>query len=1498
MQNRTTKKLLCWLLVFGLVFTSGIFSFAGSAATEPPVNQAGSGAIGGAQSGAASTAPGFSDGVDMYIDSAEVLYEAGTNGAFTAAPAQLKRGLTEEQVQYMYANYRKTLVANPDHSKVDQFRVGQGDMYKLADPNVYYTYLRNFSLTEGRIFNIKARIPVGSFTGIVGGEPGDNPFDPSLIKLWYGTADSLAAGRLNHPLGTAEGAWTMADFSHTGGAAGSISEIEGVSAVIDGGYIALNIRIKFFNMDQDQQNVNNTASGYTTSGNGGASSLVRTTLVNDLRRGGAKMRLYYDGETASRVSMPFELRMRDYQYTTLELDDYLRGNKSSFSEFIEADGTKTIGDGSFGLAGSDRYIRVESLGKTPGILTGTAPYEPLPNGPNDMWVGIVADSQESYDRYMNEIVPMMNTNPQGVIEKFGNKLRLPAVYTNIHTPESAGADAPIHLFNLVAKEENIKYQRAKKVKHQGPWLDPFDVSGSASASNMGCRWAGGPFLDHFQMIQYGRLGAIPQGETFLTANPLFKDKNHYLSFWNVMDPVQGAELTTLDIDDMLEHYIFVFLFTQNPDGRAQGGVRAASYGMDPNRDGLYHTLTESIIGKSYLAKLEPVYLVEYHCTGFPFLIDPCTAPHDPCLEFDLISPRAHKLAEEVTAALTGSGVQPRVLSCDENMDHGDDYDDASPIYSPGFSNHFGAIAQTIEAEGLHAREVLSCMYVAFGSMYDLQTRWDDFLNFKIEYKRRGVVNENTDAKVNPFLFVVSPNADIQWKMPGNTWGTYDTTPPWTWAQPGDAWSADGRVVELRSALTSQILPRVTPDDKTGFFPQYYVLPMNSEDQLDIASAKAALEYLTRVQARVERLTEDTTVNGKLYKAGALVIDMRQGNRDIVNTALNVGAIELSPSPVTLYAECVHSFGVFRGFTVDRIDVANAFSGKTEALNYTVASADAKVVKDWKELPTWYSLNSKLGGSGNTVIVKNNSVAAVKAVIKALKEDQTVSMLTRKAPGFARGDFVMSRSVFDSYKDDFYMEGYAVSSVSNDFLTPLVKPVVQINGSEGENRHSFEALGLVRGTDFIYNTTATATTGRTVLVGFNNTTTANYTGALEGGIGVISVGSGQSVVGPLMGSGYSAITLGSSTEAVLKAEINTNSTITANMGLVEYLTTSYGNTPAIASLPEGAVPLLTSLNDEHIPEADRYKSGANIDSFFRAGWAGVPNDDAPVNSRMKAKFANKTFVAAGTYRGDPEGTPIVLFTPNIFFRGANHFMGQRMLGNAILTLSAGINPINPADGNATTTVYANVRTVDRSEATGKIEYVVSLREAVRVLSLELEFEVDPSVLANAGCEALNGFSAIEGIEWTKLDGDMYRGKVTMTYPSASSYGFTSEASTDILKLAFDAKALGGATLSLTKFLVTGLVEELGQGSYYHVILEADSGTTIVYSKYDLNKDNVVDLIDLGLIQLYYGISNASPAWNVHKAVDVCGDPILAGDCDFNGDGVITILDVMELFANFT
>ena len=1278
-NTKKTKIVLSWLLIFSLAFSFNFGVFAEEAvvsqtseaetATEVPEESLGF----SAEFEDIST---FSASVGMEIISAEVLYEPGTEGAFTSS--QLRRGLTEEQARYMLANYRKTMVQDPAHENANQYRVGQGDMYQVAsDTDTIYTYLRNPSLSEGRIFNVQATIPKGSYTTTTSGAGlTATNFDPQGIELWYGVGDNKVAGRLNRPLGDVTDAWTgaapPAGFNF---GTGAISEIEDVDANIVGDNIVIDIRIKFFNMQND--------------GSGASTTANRLALHNDLRRGNAKLRLHYGSEATSRASMPFDIRYRDYQVLWEELDDYLRDNKNTVSEFIEADGTTTAGNGSFSFG--DRFVRVQSLGKTMGVTTNTPPFAPLPGGPNDIWVAMVSDSKISADRYINEIVPMMNTNPMAVRSTFDDNVRLPVVYTNIHSGEQAGLDAVFHLYNLIAQEKSIKYERANEVKHQGPNLDPFSAHDGlvqsnfifGSQSNLGSRWSGGMFADHFTVT--GSNGYATAGQTWGTGanqytatQDLFRDEAHYMSFWNIMDPGKGSTLTTLDVDELLEDYIFIFFFTQNPDGRILGGQRPMTYNMDPNRDGLFHTMPESVIGKTFLAEWEPVYLLEYHNTGFPYMVDPCTAPHDPNLEYDLIGPRAHAIGREITAALTGTGAQPRVLINDENIDWGNDFDDASPVYSPGFSNHFGGIGATIEADGVGARHVLSNMAAGFGTMYDLHHRADDYLGFKIEYKRRGVENENTDAKVNPFLYAESPNANIHWEIPGKSWGSFEGKPPWTWADKGDSWSSDGRRVDFRDALDSTMIPRPTPTEGGRFFPHYYIIPMNSEDQLDISQAQHMLEYLTRVQVRVERLTQDTTVDGKLYKPGSLVVDMRQGNRDIANTVLNVGALELSPSPVSLYAECVHSFGILRGFTVDRIDVENVFNDRTAALNYDTVNA-IKRVKDWKALLTWHELNSKLEGSGDTIVVKNNSLSALRAVFKALKEDQPVRMLTSEMPGLGvRGDFVMSRTVFNRYQNEFYMEGTAVASLDNHYSKALVRPVIQINGTEGENRHSFEGLGLVRGTDFNYGSTV----NRNVVINHNDNTATNFDPVLEGGTGIIYVGTGNghALAGSAMGSGYTFIpSLGSSVEAILRAEYNTNSTITANMELADHMFTQWGsNIPAITALPDGAIPLVTSLNDNHIPEAERYRSVADRRSFFRAGWPGVPQaENTPVDQRRKALFADKTFVAAGTYQGRPNGAPIVIFTTNIFHRGHNHLYAQRMLGNAILSISAGINPDNSA-----------------------------------------------------------------------------------------------------------------------------------------------------------------------------------------------------------------------------
>jgi hypothetical protein len=203
---------------------------------------------------------------------------------------------------------------------------------------------------------------------------------------------------------------------------------------------------------------------------------------------------------------------------------------------------------------------------------------------------------------------------------------------------------------------------------------------------------------------------------------------------------------------------------------------------------------------------------------------------------------------------------------------------------------------------------------------------------------------------------------------------------------------------------------------------------------------------------------------------------------------------------------------------------------------------------------------------------------------------------------------------------------------------------------------------------------------------------------------------------------------------------------------------------------------------------------------------------------------------------------------------------------------------------------------------KIEYFVSLHKALNVLSLVVEFEVDGNILSGAGCEGLAGFDVMDGsggIVWTRLEDGMYKGRVTMKYsPPLGSDGFTSAGQTDILKLMFDAKAFGDATLKITDFKVTGLDPNTGKVTYYKVIVGPESSTTNIYRPFDLNRDTIVDLLDLGIIQLYFGAASGMPSWDVVRTSDIFDNPILASYCDFNEDDVVDIVDIMLLYANFS
>ena len=555
--SKKAKIGISWLLVLSLAlsFNFGVFAEEGVAVpTETEVSAAPS----------------------MRIESAEVVFRPGTVG-----PAAIRTGLSQEQAEYMLATYRRTRVADPTHAKADQFRIGQGDMYRLEPTGPIFTYLRNASLSESRIFNIQAVIGRSQL-----GISDISQFDKDKVELWYGVRDDRIAGELNRPLGNIPGAWS-GSAEHFNFGSGLISDVVDIKAVTNGDDVVMDIKLRFFNLANDG------------AGFGGAGSQGRVDLLDALRRGNASIRLFYDTVAAPLATMPFEIKYRDYQDTWRQLEDYLLENKDGFGEFIDWDGETrrvTPGDGSFSFG--DRFVRVESLGKTHGVQTGNAAggFPPLPNGPEDIWVAIVSDSKASLDTYINEVVPMMNTNPLAVRSTFGNRVRLPVVYTNIHSGEQAGPDGVFHLFNLVAQEEYVKFDRAVRVRHQGPNLT---TNRGRPSTNLGSDWTGGPFHDHFQMEHYGFEDRVGQANF---GTHIFENKDHYMSFWNIMDPLFGSEEIVMDIDELLDNYIFIFLFTQNPDGRQQGGIRGMTYGMDPNRDGVFHTMPESVAGKGFLAE--------------------------------------------------------------------------------------------------------------------------------------------------------------------------------------------------------------------------------------------------------------------------------------------------------------------------------------------------------------------------------------------------------------------------------------------------------------------------------------------------------------------------------------------------------------------------------------------------------------------------------------------------------------------------------------------------------------------------------------------------------------------------------------------------------------------------------------------------------------------------------------------------------------------------------
>lgn len=330
------------------------------------------------------------------------------------------------------------------------------------------------------------------------------------------------------------------------------------------------------------------------------------------------------------------------------------------------------------------------------------------------------------------------------------------------------------------------------------------------------------------------------------------------------------KIVSLSVKDLLKKFIFLFDFTENPDGDV-ANTRALANGLDPNRDTSYQTNPETRTVAGLINKWNPIALYDIHGFVKDFLIEPATPPHDPNFEYDLLADlmleNAHHMGR---AGVANSNYDHYIIP---KLDWGDGWDDSFSGYTGVYGMYHGILGHTIEIPQGNQESYKAGFHAVLGGIDYLSQNPDKLMEMRLNFYLRGI-NKVEDPKAENEL--VGP---------------------------------DGKVVG-----------RIKHGQKK-FFPDYYVIPMELDKSNDSQQAFNMIEYFKRNGVVVQELKEDT--GG--YKKGDLVVDMAQAKRGYANHILYKGSNESAWA--AMYAELLVNFPDMRGFKAVAIFKEKLFDGK-------------------------------------------------------------------------------------------------------------------------------------------------------------------------------------------------------------------------------------------------------------------------------------------------------------------------------------------------------------------------------------------------------------------------------------------------------------------------------------------------------------------------------------------------------------------------------------------
>jgi murein tripeptide amidase MpaA len=344
---------------------------------------------------------------------------------------------------------------------------------------------------------------------------------------------------------------------------------------------------------------------------------------------------------------------------------------------------------------------------------------------------------------------------------------------------------------------------------------------------------------------------------------------------------------TLDMDEVLDDVIFLYMFTSNPDGRA-ANTRANALGFDLNRDNHYQTQVETQQVNQVIADWTPLSFIDLHGYVNGFLIEPTTPPHNPNYEYDLLYDnmidQAHAMGQ---AGVGNSDLDSYFIPA---LDWEDGWDDMTPAYTATFAMLHGSMGHTVEVPTLSQNSLHAAVGTGLGSTFYVIENKDELYKDQLEIFKRGVDGEDNRAVDEYFI------------------------------------NADGESIGRQRG------------NNENFFPDYYVIPTDEVNQKNNLEAHKMVDYLLRNGVKVEQTTSDTQVNGTMYPEGTFVVPMNQAKRGLANAMLYEG--ENVSDWNAMYDPIVVNFPALRGFDANEVRVPDAFENTSEIENVTLPAGEA------------------------------------------------------------------------------------------------------------------------------------------------------------------------------------------------------------------------------------------------------------------------------------------------------------------------------------------------------------------------------------------------------------------------------------------------------------------------------------------------------------------------------------------------------------------------------